>query len=227
MKRAILLVVSIAALVAALFFGASAVMANKEKPGSQTWYLDGWGGVAVNSLQMTRSTTLHDDPLTLYYGTDMVWIADAAAETDTSFTDGAWILTLQTDGNWAETSKDNPNLTVQIGGYHPADNSFYYFDTSVGTNAYVHAGKVIIVSLIEKSVETVNSGDYLCVRVTNDDSAGEHMVYFAEGGSTLVSPVSDPGYACPELQSGILLGVGLVGLVTYIATRKKKTVAAQ
>jgi len=225
MKKALLLIVSIAALVAALFMGTSAVVAEKQqKPGSQTWYLDGWAGKAtgVSSLQMVRYGTIHPDDLILYSGLDMVWVADQLADNDSTFNDGSWVLTLNTDKNWAPTNTDTPNITVQIGGHNPATGDFYYFDTVVGTNGYIGAANLILVSLTQTKTATIFKGDYLFVRVTNNDPNVKHTVYFDDGASTLISPVSDPGYACPELASGILLGVGLIGLVSYVAIRRKK-----
>jgi hypothetical protein len=227
MKRILLLIISITALVATLLMGSSAVMANKDKPGSQTWYLDGWAGNAVNSRQMVRTGTIHPDPpMIIYSGLDMVWVADQAAEVDNTFSDGSWVLALNTDKNWAATDAETPNINVQIGGYNPATGNFYYFNTIVGTNGYIRAAKLVLVSLVQTQTATILKGDYLAVRVYNNDPNVQHTVYFNDGASTLVSPVSDPGYACPEVASGILLGVGLVGLVSYVAIRRKKVTAS-
>jgi hypothetical protein len=228
-KKVILLIISITALAAALFLGTSAVMADKEKqPGSQTWYLDGWAGkaIGVSSLQMVKNGTPHSDKFVLFSSMDMVWVANQAAETDNTFNDGSWVLALSTDGNWAPTSQDTPNITVQIGSHDPDTGAFYYFDTVVGTNGFIKAGNLIIVSLVQTKMETILKGDYLVVRVVNNDPAGQHEIYFYGGASTLVSPVSDPGYACPEVASGLLLGVGLIGLVSYVAIRRKKATAS-
>jgi hypothetical protein len=229
MKRTLLLVISIIALVAALFLGTSAVMADKEKPGSQTWYLDGYGGQAVNSLQMIRSGT-QPGKLTLYSDLemdkepdmDMIWVADQPAETDNTFNDGSWVLNLSTDKNWAPKSSDTPNITVNVGGYNPNTKVFYYFSTTVGANVYIGASKLILVTLNQTTTATILKGDYLIMRVYNNDPDGQHDVYFG-GASTLISPVNDPGYACPEVATVILFGAGLIGLVSYVALRRKKT----
>jgi hypothetical protein len=224
MKRALLLIISIVALIAALLMGTSAVMADKEKPGSQTWYLDGWAGKAtgVSSLQMVRYGTMHPDNLTLYSGLEMVWVANMPAENDNTFSDGSWVLNLSTDKNWAQLNSDTPNITVKVGGHNPVTGEFYYFDTVVGASVYIGASKLILVTLNQTATATIYQGDYLIARVMNNDPAGGHIVKFDGGASTLISPISDPGYACPEIASGILLGVGLIGLVSYVAMRKKK-----
>jgi hypothetical protein len=235
MKRNLLLLMSIMALVAALFMGTSAVMADKEKPGSQTWYLDGYegyAGQAANSLQMVRSGT-HPGKLTLYSDLEMdkepdmnmVWVANLPAENDNTFNDGSWVLNLSTDKNWAPKSTDTPQITVNIGGYDPNTKVFYYFDTVVGANVYIGASKLILVTLNQATTATIRKGDYLIVRIYNNDPAGQHDVYFS-GASTLISPVSDPGYACPEVATGLLFGVGLIGLVSYVAIRRKKAAAS-
>jgi hypothetical protein len=234
MKRTLLLILSITALVAALFLGTSAVMADKDKSGSQTWYLDGYEGYtgqAKNSLQMIRSGA-HTGELTLYSdpgmerNMDMVWVADQAAENDNTFSDGSWVLNLSTDHNWAPLSTDTPKITVKVGGYNPDTGEFYYFDAAVGANVYIGASKLILVTLNQTTTATILKGDYLFVRVYNIDPNGQHDVYFG-GASTLISPISDPGYACPEAVSGILLGAGLIGLVSYVAIRRKKITASK
>ena len=79
MKRILLLVLSIVALVSALVLGTTTVMAHGE-PGSQTWYLDGYGGKADGSRQMIRDTnsTFLGGEADIYSGLDMVWVANQA-----------------------------------------------------------------------------------------------------------------------------------------------------
>jgi hypothetical protein len=226
MKRTLLLILSITALVAALFLGTSAVMADKEKAGSQIWHLDGnGGGQADGSRQMVRSnTTFHGGDMIIYAGMDMVWVADQAAESDTTFSEGSWVLSLSTDNDWAPESTRTQSVEVEIGGYNPVSHSFYYYTTSTDASGWDDWAKNITDVEKQDGSVTINKGDYLVVRVTNNDDT-QHTVYFNGGVSTLTSPVSDPGYACPEAVSGILLGAGLIGLVSYVALRRKKATA--
>jgi hypothetical protein len=42
----------------------------------------------------------------------------------------------------------------------------------------------------------------------------------------MYSPESDPGYPLPEIAAGILLGGGLIGLISFVVIQKKKSSAA-
>jgi hypothetical protein len=223
MKKVVLLGLSIIALISALFIGATAAVS--ADGGSQAWFLTDVGGVDTGSLQMLRGNDVTTGALYLSASSSKTWIADEYALEDVTFPDGSWITTLTTDTNWAPNPADKPQITVQIGRYNVASDTYSYFSTLTGTKIYMKAGKLIIEAEGMLAAETILKDDYLVLTITNNDSA-DHLVYFDNGASNLISPDSDPGYPLPEIAAGILLGAGLIGLVSYTVIRRKKVTAS-
>lgn len=223
MKKVVLLGLSIIALISALFVGATA--AASAAGGSQAWYLVDVVGVDAGSLQMLRGHDTNTGSLWIPAGGSQTWIADEYALENVTYPDGSWITTLTTDANWAPNPTDKPQITVQIGSYDVGSDTYSYFATLTGAKIYMKASKLIIEAEGLIGAETVLKDDYLVLTVTNNDAAG-HQVYFDGGASNLISPDSDPGYPLPEIAAGILLGAGLIGLVSYTAIRKKKATAS-
>jgi hypothetical protein len=231
MKKVLLLILSIVALISALFIGATAAAsADDGFPKSQTFYL----GSAVDplsgySIMVKGNSSLVSGSVTIpkKVGANngvKYWIANEAALTDVTFPDGTWLITGFTDANWSS------NFGLQIGYWDPVSLKVTYFDVKVNMTNFgsVDAGGTVFKWIYEivsqTGSETIPEGDYLVIQISNSSSK-PHTVY-TSGSSNLASPNSDPGYPLPEIAAGVLLGGGLVGLVGYIAIRKKKAAAA-
>jgi hypothetical protein len=227
MKKPLLLVLSIVALISALLIGATAAATATTDPvtTSQFWYLNETGGPDLGSLQMLRGNDATTGSYTIPAGGSKTWIADEYALDDVTFPDGSWITTVSTDKNWAVKTTDKPKISVKIGSYNVASDKYSYFSTFTAGNGYQKAIKYIIEAEGMLGSQSVVKGDYLVLTITNNDSAA-HPIYFEDGASNLMSPDSDPGYPLPEIAAGILLGGGLVGLVGFVAIRRKKVHAA-
>jgi len=182
--------------------------------------------------------------VTLTAGGSQVWIADQVALADVTFEggDGAWILELVMDDQWptyydndlASDAISTENLGVEIGYVDDADNLFHAF-TSItsdpatveivnGTDMYI----VTITPSWQENNETVYTGDWLAIRVTNWDDQ-DHTVFSGEDeySSCLTSTGTDPGYPLPELAAGILLGAGILGVGGFWVLRRKHTSSAR
>ena len=245
MKRILLLVLSITALVSALMLGTMGVAsANTVFPTTQTWYLDAALGVSsFNQMDRDIGEDITASGTALIpQGASFIWVADEAAIHGITFPSGSFGLTLNTDKNWNVAVQrlqpvPAPMIDVQVGGYDPThtrgdENGFYWFSTNSGNLQYVRSYSYIsdseeLVLLVGGPSATIHEGDYLILQVTNLDTHNiSHTVYFDRNGnngvSMLSSPSSDPGYPLPEMAAGLLLGGGLIGLGGYVAIRRKK-----
>ena len=221
MKRNLILVLSIVALVSALILGTTAVASAATH--SQVWYLNETGG-AGGFLQMLRGNTATSGTVTIGASHSQVWVANEAALADVTFPSGSWIIYLTTDSNWASTDWAQPNIEMEVGYYNPASGVTTYFTTQTGAKVYLMGGRLIIEAKGVSPSEAVFKDDYLVVKIFNNDTAS-HSVVCLIGASSLISPNTDPGYPLPEIAAGILLGGGLIGLVGYVAIRRKKVSA--
>jgi hypothetical protein len=161
-------------------------------------------------------------------GASLIWIADQAAETDVTFAaDGAWKVELATNSKWVDSAASGCDVLI---GEWDSTLGFVAFSSvfdmySVTWNTAI--GKYIFELKGQSDDETVFTGKNLAIEITNNDTAS-HIIYTGEGNkaSCLTSPQNDPGYPLPEIAAGILLGGGLIGLVGFIAIRRKKVTAA-
>ena len=184
-------------------------------PESQIWYLDSDGG-AVNPFKIMyrADKTQSSDSVTIPAGGEIFWLANEAAGDDVTFpTDGGWNITLITQENWGKA------YTIEVGAYDTNTATFTLFDTTIVTQLS-YTGLVLMVK-VENEDATVPIGDYLALKIENTDNSNNHTV-ITNGGSFLVSPITDPGYPLPELAAGILFGLGLAGLGGYVVVRRKQ-----
>jgi hypothetical protein len=184
----------------------------------QLWYLD--SETTPVGYQMEKSGGPGDDKQTgsvnIGPGNSALWLADEAAVCDVTFASGSWVVEIRTDSDWG-TEGDKCN--VSVGGWNTGT-GWYEIPTVAVTKITWDSGFNILIILLETSSGTVYKDDYLALKVTNDDS-GSHTIC-TQGRSSLRSPDVDPGYPLPELATGILLGLGLVGLVGYLGARRHK-----
>ena len=214
MKRILLLVLSVVALVSALVIGTTAVAS--AGTGSQAWYLDSDNHEVITEELVMEKTGEQEGSVDIPAEGGQVWLTDEAALADVTFPDGSWVVYLETEENWGAF------CTAVVGGWNP-DSGWYAFSTTTGTKISWDNGILIVKIML--AAGTVYTGDYLALRIGNADSSNSHTV-ITNGSSYLVSPITDPGFPLAELAAGILLGGGLIGLGSYVAIRRKRTGAA-
>jgi hypothetical protein len=190
-----------------------------EHAAPQLWYLD--SEITPAGYQMEKSGGPGDDGQTgsinIGPGISALWLADEAAVCDVTFPSGSWVVEVKTDSDWGT---EGDNCEVSVGGWD-TDTGWYEIPTITATKITWDAGFNILVILLETNSGTVYQGDYLALKVANEDSSS-HEVY-TTGSSSVRSPDTDPGYPLPELAAGILLGIGLVGLAGYRWLKKSRS----
>jgi hypothetical protein len=226
MKKVLLLGLSIVALISSLLIGATAVAS--AAGGAQVWQLD--SETTTPGYQMEKNYGPGDDGQTgsvsIASGASLIWIADQAAETDVTFAaDGAWKFEMATDSYWTDVLASG--LGVSIGEWDGTLYTPFSSTYKLGSVSWTAGtGKYILEVTGQGSDETVYLTKYLALKITNND-VKSHTIYTGEENlaTCLTSPQNDPGYPLPEIAAGILLGGGLVGLVAFMAIRKKKAAA--
>jgi hypothetical protein len=236
MKKLLLSIVAALLLCLVLIVPAGATVQQKpiNPPGTQVWDLDQGTGAAVGSLQMLREYGNNSAGATgsvpINVGQSITWLADESARTDVAFPSGDWIITLTTGENW-NSGRLSPLIGVEVGEYRPAAaiDKYRHFATQSGAS-WLSKLKIVVATAEEDQNAsspdfTVHKGNYLYVKITNlDNRSGlsSHEISCDDGDSTLSSPESDPGYPVPELAAGVLFGLGLAGVGTFIVIRRKQ-----
>jgi hypothetical protein len=186
--------------------------------GAQNWYLDSLNHSVTGKL-MEKVRGIQTGEIPVPAGETAYWLADQVAQADVTYPSGSWVIGLKTDGYWGGTTSDKAILVV--GEWDTAKHKFIAFSTSNQPNILWDDGKNVYSLELQTGSETVHTGNYLALQITNQDMV-EHTIV-TDGSSFLESPSSDPGYPLPELATLGLLGLGLVGLVGYIGIVRLKS----
>ncbi len=179
---------------------------------SQAWLLD-------NNLVMERTDSTGNDgqsgAVQMTPGQIRYWIADEAAEPPSGVTfsgsPDSWVINLETT-DWTS------DCEVRVGIWDGA-NFTAFSGQSQGSAIYL--GSSIMKVQVQAGPTNVSQGNELALEIKNTSSSNTYSIT-TDGDSRLVSPGSDPGYPTPELTTGILLGVGLLGLGGFIFIKRKR-----
>jgi hypothetical protein len=154
-------------------------------------------------------------------GTPLLWLADQAAQENVTFHSGIWVMLLKVDAAW-----NIDNISAVIGEWDTHTNTFNPFSTSNPVNTSITNGGTADVLRWEFQAgdTTIYKENYLALKITNGDILAGHTIY-TDGGSSLKSPNSDPGYPLPEIAAGLLLGGGIVAILGFMAFKRRKIAA--
>ena len=188
-------------------------------PGLQQWFLD--SETTAPGYEMEKKGGPGDNGqtgnVTVANGTSVIWLADEAAVCNVTFPGGdSWIIKICTDSDWG---KDGDKCETKIGGWNTTT-GWYELPTSTQGTITWDGGQKILTVEFQANNATIWQGDYLALKIKNNND-DVHTVY-TEGCSYLQSPCGDPGYPVAEVISGILLGLGLVGLAGYTGWKRRK-----
>ena len=185
--------------------------------GSQRWNLDSETTTPGREMEKTTGpdTSGQIGSVVIDAGSNIIWIADQAAASDVTFPNGSWVITIETDEDWGDY------CSASIGGWNTTT-GWYDISTVTGTHFSWENGVLIVE--IQTSPGTIydNDYDYLALRIDNSDSTTHTVI--TDGDSSVTSPVTDPGYPLVELATGILFGIGLLGIAGYLLFRQNRGV---
>ena len=145
-------------------------------------------------------------------GSSLYWMSDESASGNVTFPVGTW--TGSGEFNAAPPAGDF--ATVWVGHY---DGETW---TAVSSQVLNQSGSDTSFAIaISGTSFTVDSGDYLAMRLVND--AGSSITLkLGSNFSYLTSPASDPGYPVPELPAVLLVGIGLAALATLFMLNRRR-----
>ena len=190
--------------------------------GHQQWLLDKESSSA--DYEMEKKDGPGDDGqtgnVTIAANSSAVWLADQAAVCNVTFTGGdSWVIKICTDSDWGF---QGDKCETKIGGWNTTTGWYDIPTTTQGTIVWDDGQKILTVEF-QANNATILQGDYLALKIKNNND-GVHTVY-TKGCSYLQSPCSDPGYPVAEVVSGVLVGLGLLGLAGYAGWKRRKASA--
>jgi hypothetical protein len=215
MKRKLLLVLSVLTLFIALILITTGVAGAVV---SQTWYLHSGGSPSETGyyLMIREGNGTPSGEVTIGTGSSNIetWLSDETAipASGVTFAAGTWTIYLHV------TSDEPPSGEVLIGSY--SSGVFVEFPGEIEAT-YDYDEKLVTVEITTSTVQTVPQDHYLALQITNyGDVAGTIL---CDGISQVISTDATPDFPLPEVATGILLAVGMVGLGTFIVIRRKRT----
>ena len=202
-------------------------------PNQQAWYftngsVTGPTGSGANyTMAMTKGVEGGDCTITLAPGERVRFCADQLADGNVSFPKGDWSVSYWLKQLHEYDSYKRLQIYLQV--VYPNE-SYSTIDTN-----YVQLGQTQILRELSFSMSdagpfTVPEGGRFALEIewVNNSAtrtSGNLELYCNlpdRRASQVASPSSDPGYPIPELSTLVLLGVGLLMIVGYVALRKRK-----
>ncbi len=175
--------------------------------GSQTWFLSNNPPGSDQVKVMYKGAIVTPGLVDVTNG--VVWLANESAIYDVPFS-----------GNWNVSLRASSSSDCQVTAYIGVVNGTSF--TPYGNRSLIVSGVTQKNFSINATDFTVPEGEYLALRVVR--TFGSATVRVAADGinSGIVSPPTDPGYPVPELSTIVLMSVGLLALVGYVAWRRKR-----
>jgi hypothetical protein len=188
-------------------------------PNSQTWYLDsvahssGFGWVMEKEGSGTQSGTVN-----IGAGESVLWISNGTpdnAEGVTFSGNNFWLIRLET-GNWAASCQ-------AVLGTMDREGNFDGFDKLISYDCRYIGGAILEIQIQIKSEDAVVPQDsYLALMITNGSGMLQTVTTGGANSSYVSSPDSAPTFPVPEMSAGLLFGLSLAGVGTFIAIRRKQ-----
>ena len=188
--------------------------------GSQTWLLD--SEITAAGYEMEKEGGPGDDGqtgnVTIAAGSSAIWLADQAAACNVTFpSDDAWVIKICTYEDWGLNGN---KCETKVGSWNTTNGWDEIPTTTIGS--IIWKNNILKVQL-QANNATILQGDYLALKITNKDS--EDRTVETDGCSSLQSPCTEPGYPVAEVVSGVLVGLGLLGLAGYAGWKRRKASA--
>ncbi len=198
-------------------------------PNQQAWYftngsVTGPTGSGANyTMAMTKGVEGGDCTITLAPGERVRFCADQLADGNVSFPEGDWDVSYWLKQLHEYDGYKGVHYRLQV--VYPNEST-----STIGT-VYTQLGQKQILretslSLPDAGPFTVPEGGRFALELEwSSDANGNLEIYCNlpdRRASQVASPSSDPGYPIPELSTLVLLGVGLLMIVGYVALRKRK-----
>jgi hypothetical protein len=216
--KKILLILTLALIVVAIPLGVASAAGN-----SKTWYLDQVAHPAVADclkMSLTAPTSNGNVEFSNNKGMEHTWLTDQAAQASVSFPAGDWEIVLKTGEDWGTIGSE---LDIKLGYW---DTSFHPFGDQNPVITRPGNGLTDVTITITTTSHTLQAGDYLALWIKNTGTKPHHINTGA-GLSAVNTPPNDPGYPLPEWTSGVLMGLGLAGLGSYVVLRRRSRKAAR
>lgn len=171
---------------------------------NQVWWLD--SETDAGGQPVMENSGMQSGFIAIEKGATVLWYSNTTASGSVVFNPGVWTLLLNTD-------ELNGNYAIQIGEYSPAT-GFTAFNIPPETGKF-QSPKILYITL--PSV-TVPNGHNLALLITHSGWGG----VYTNHTSYLIAPFNEPSFPLPELASGILAGLGFLGLGGFIIIKKRQ-----
>jgi hypothetical protein len=186
---------------------------------AQTWYLDSVTHSTGNGLVMEKEGSgAQSGSVDIGIGEEnaLLWISNGSPQDgDVTFPGGDyWVIRLKTT-NWAHF------CTALLGTVDSNGENFDDFENLTPLK-YKYTDHGILEIQIQTEDAVVPQYSYLALKVINDSNHSQTIETAGAGSSYISAPDSIPVFPTPELSAGILFGVGLAGVGTFVAVRRKR-----